>query len=476
MKLLHIKCLFLLCLFNSGFSNNNIKAQCLNDYLAQAELALDTLDFESAIRSYQAAIEFCSISRAKIQMLNQKINEAYNQINAVIEAERDTAKAAQGRAERNARIARENEVIANARSKELAREALISESLRLAFVAEQQSDVDSSLLTSYKAMRLMDSAKVTLASTLASFGLSVARKEGRLLSFPEPQRATEEGVATYVNNAIPQTLTISTDSVSLSNNKTSTKVWAISDEKPLQAYFRADGSFFLRMDSGKLKCYDREGKEVGSLAHNGHIYDVLLMTNGRIVTAGTDSTIKIWDEKFEIKDSIKRHDGIVYGLQSNVKKTHFVSFASDKKVILWDQNFNVVKVLEGFTADIKSAAFSPTEDKFLVNVGKELILYQLNGDMIARMQHEGFINFAHFAVDGKTILSGGEDKTVILWDIAGHELLRYKGFAYHLQDGQINLDANIVTAWSYKGELMECRIPEAVYKEMKEKDLSASRK
>lgn len=98
-----------------------------------------------------------------------------------------------------------------------------------------------------------------------------------------------------------------------------------------------------------------------------------------------------------------------------------LSASSDKTVRLWDvATGEELRVLEGYTETINSAAFSP-DGMTIVSASADgtIRLWDAEtGENVRVMEgHTDSVNSAAFSPDGKTIVSASNDNSVRLWHL-----------------------------------------------------------
>jgi WD40 repeat protein/Flp pilus assembly protein TadD len=201
---------------------------------------------------------------------------------------------------------------------------------------------------------------------------------------------------------------------------------------------------------------------------SGHTHaasNCILSADGRAVSSGMDSTVRLWDTetgkqlrsipfpRFTVSSLAFSPDG---------QRVLFGEYDAPHRLSLWDLETNKeLRRLEGHTQSIDHVAFAPdgrralsgSRDKTLrlwdLETGKELRRFEGHPDGVWRV-------VLVFSPDGKRALSAGSDKTLRLWDLeTGKELRRFPGPAEMLRgvafapDGKraLSYSGNTVRMW-----------------------------
>ena len=210
--------------------------------------------------------------------------------------------------------------------------------------------------------------------------------------------------------------------------------------------FSPDGNRIVSgSQDGTLRVWDAgTGRELLTLSgHSSVVSCVSFSPDGtRIVSGSEDSTLRLWDANSgrELR-TLTGHTSSVLGVALSPDGTQIVSGSQDDTLKLWDANTGrELRTLTGHTSSVLDVAFSPdgtqivsgSQDNSIklwdAKTGRELRTFVGHSWFATTLSevtriHRG-VDAACFSPDGKTIVSGGQDQTLRLWDASDTSELR----------------------------------------------------
>jgi WD40 repeat protein len=198
--------------------------------------------------------------------------------------------------------------------------------------------------------------------------------------------------------------------------------------------FSPDGKYLVSSGCNKLEssniCFQDSarvwevstGKEIARMTHDYQILAIAFSPDGSYVVSGGDNTARIWEAATGKEISRMTHESIVHSVAFSPDGKYVVSGSGGETTRVWevDTGREIFRMVNAF-----SAKFSPD--------GKYVIASDFNGNVariwdiaakqeIAQKQHDNYVRFVAFSVDGKYVVSSG-DNTIRVWIYRPEDLI-----------------------------------------------------
>ena len=200
------------------------------------------------------------------------------------------------------------------------------------------------------------------------------------------------------------------------------------------ATFNRDGTHLVSSSQDKtLKIWDIKSGNCTQLFNiDQPIHSIAFSFDGKFMAAGSDdTTVKLWNcegEIYQFSKSLEGHVDFVRSVAFN-RESKLASASYDNTVRLWDvEEGKCIEVFRGHTHRLRAIAFSP-DDKTIVSGGWDhrLKIWNIdegNESLRSLQGKTDWICSADISPDGQFVVSGSDDKTLKLWNVESEQVIK----------------------------------------------------
>ncbi len=167
-----------------------------------------------------------------------------------------------------------------------------------------------------------------------------------------------------------------------------------------------------------------------SLEHDSFVYHAAFSQNGEgIATVSKDKRTKIWDQEGNLLSVLEGHNASVWHVDFSPNGQRLVTSSYDKKAIIWNIKGSQVCVLSDHKDSVWMACFS-ANGKMVATASKDRTakIWDQEGKLLASLKgHTKSVDKLIFSNDSKLVVTASTDRTAKLWNIEGNLLTTFEG-------------------------------------------------
>ena len=206
-----------------------------------------------------------------------------------------------------------------------------------------------------------------------------------------------------------------------------------------------DGKTIASGDNQTIRLWNFEGKLLHSFpAHNQIIWRLGFSPDGQfIASASADGTAKIWQTDGSLVATLN-HDGPVWGVAFSPQGNFVVTSSRDGNLKLWELDGTLLKTIPNLSG-LNRLAISP-DGKIIATAGVDtnVKLWSNTGELLATLPgHQSMVFTVDFTADGNFLVSGGEEGTMIIWNLKNILTLNSLSYACNWVQDYLHTNAEL---------------------------------
>ena len=191
--------------------------------------------------------------------------------------------------------------------------------------------------------------------------------------------------------------------------------------------------------------------------HSIDINSIVYSPSGNyILTAGSDNTAKLWSKNLELLYTIKGHSGIVNSAIFSPDEKLIVTSSQDKTLKICDIETGEDIYILDHEYEVMNAIFS-SDSRFLISVPSPnltsvstIVVWDLTTgkphSFLRDYPDNSFISTACISPDNSMIVTSYDNGNVIIWDDKGDKIYKYKIHTGRILDIEFTLDGKYIVS------------------------------
>jgi serine/threonine protein kinase/WD40 repeat protein len=219
------------------------------------------------------------------------------------------------------------------------------------------------------------------------------------------------------------------------------------DGAALTGAFAADGTILVGSADGRARVFGKDGVLQRTLEHGGKVTAVAF-AGPRLLTAGDDKTVRLWDPGKNEPSALLPHASAVTFATFFDGGKHVLTRTEDDVLTVWNGDTGaMVKTLAHKAAKFADVAAAPAAARFVVPCDDGAIrVFDGNGEVVANLRGTRMEDRrARLSPDGTRALTTSDAKTARIWDVAtGVVLFTLEGERSRIADGLYSPDGAFI--------------------------------
>ena len=182
-------------------------------------------------------------------------------------------------------------------------------------------------------------------------------------------------------------------------------------------------------DDRTVKLWNEAGNAIETFSgHTAEVYDVAISPipltvkkEGIIVASvGADRSLRIWQPDGKVLNTVeKAHQAAIWAVDISPDAKKIVTAGDDSLIKIWNINGNLLHTLKGHTQKVWDVAIAPQGDRIAsVSEDNTVKTWNINGNLLQTLKgHKDAVRTVAYSSNGSFIVSGSEDRTVKIWQL-----------------------------------------------------------
>lgn len=191
------------------------------------------------------------------------------------------------------------------------------------------------------------------------------------------------------------------------------------EQKNVCCFCFYDDKTFTGYEDGLICCYDvSKGELINPMIGHTNRINIIVATDGeRIFSASNDCTIRSWNVTSGMCENVYKFADPISSIAVSLTTNIMYTASWDKMVRVVDLEAN--KVTESFLAAKEAIKVMIVHENTIFVAGCDPVIRSFNLETGESNNYEGHEGWVYcLAVHGGYLFSGGDDKTIKIWDIS----------------------------------------------------------